>query len=81
MEELWSTEECRAYFGTTSIRSANRILSRMGVDAVAREPGRSGMNLYPADEVRRRAGERPGRGHRAEPQHENSTETTGTNGS
>lgn len=51
-EELWSTERCRAELGAASIRSVSVLLARKGIEAVSREPGRVGMNLYPAAAVR-----------------------------
>lgn len=46
--ELWSTERIRQELGASSIRSAMRIILRLGLVPVSREPGRSGMNLYDA---------------------------------
>jgi Domain of unknown function (DUF1883) len=63
--EMWNTERARAELGASSIRSASRIILRLGVSAVAREPGRSGMNLYDAEQIRRAIASRPGRGRAA----------------
>lgn len=52
MPELWNTERIRQELGAKTIRSAGRIILRLGLTPVAREPGRSGMNLYEADAVR-----------------------------
>jgi hypothetical protein len=48
MPELWNTERIRQELGAKSIRSAGRIILRLGLEPVSREPGRSGMNLYDA---------------------------------
>lgn len=50
-----------------TVRSASRALHRMGLRPVAGEPGRSGQNLYDADEVRAAIAARPGRGARKRP--------------
>jgi len=65
--ELWTTEQARDYLGLKTIRSASRTLIRMGITAVSREPGRSGMNLYDAKEIRREHGKRPRAGARTDP--------------
>lgn len=59
MPERWNTEECRVHLDAATIRSASRTLHRLEIKPVAREPGRSGMNLYDADEVRTKAAARP----------------------
>lgn len=46
MSGLWNTERMRQELGASSIRSAATIILRLGLTPVAREPGRSGMNLY-----------------------------------
>jgi len=61
--EMWSTERIRQELGASSIRSAMRIILRMGLTPVSREPGRSGMNLYEADAVRAAIAARPGPRH------------------
>ena len=48
MPELWNTERMRQELGAKTIRSASRIILRLGLEPVSREPGRSGMNLYDA---------------------------------
>lgn len=65
MAELWSTERVRQELGAKTIRSAGRIIVRLGLVPVAREPGRSGMNLYDAAAVRAAIEARPGRKGRA----------------
>jgi hypothetical protein len=57
--ELVSTEEVRVMLGAATIRSASRTLHRLGVQPVSREPGRSGMNLYEAEAIRRAIAGRP----------------------
>lgn len=52
MVELWTTMQVAEFFGATSEGSISRTLHRLGVRPVAREPGRTGQNLYDADEVR-----------------------------
>lgn len=51
-DELMTTEQVRVELGLSTIRSASRALHRLGLKPVAREPGRSGMNLYEAVEFR-----------------------------
>lgn len=59
--ELWNTERIRQELGASSIRSAGRIIVRLGLTPVSREPGRSGMNLYDAEAVAAAIAARPGR--------------------
>lgn len=66
MTELLTTEQVRVFLGAASIRSASRTLHRLGINPVSREPGRSGMNLYDADEVRTKAAARPRAGARTD---------------
>lgn len=61
---LVNTEEVREMLGAATIRSVSRTLHRLGVEPVSREPGRSGMNLYDAGEIRAAIAARPGRGRR-----------------
>lgn len=61
MTELWNTERVRQELGASSIRSAGRIIVRLGLVPVSREPGRSGMNLYDAEAVVAAIAARPGR--------------------
>jgi hypothetical protein len=60
----WTTEEVRVRLGAASIRSASRTLHRLGINPVAREPGRSGQNLYDVAEVEAALANRPRRGAR-----------------
>ena len=62
--ERLNTEEVRKMLDAATIRSASRTLHRMGIEPVSREPGRSGMNLYDAVEIREAIAARPGRGRR-----------------
>lgn len=57
-QELWNTERVRQELGAKTIRSASRIILRLGLMPVSREPGRSGMNLYDAAEVAEKIGAR-----------------------
>lgn len=51
-KERWNTDQVRQALGAKTIRSASTLILRLGLKPVAREPGRSGMNLYDADAVR-----------------------------
>lgn len=59
--ELWNTEQIRQELGAKTIRSAMRIILRLGLKPVAREPGRSGMNLYVAAEAAQKIAEHKAR--------------------
>ncbi|MFE2070657.1 hypothetical protein ACFXDH_51305 [Streptomyces sp. NPDC059467] len=64
-EELWTVSVVADYLGFTgesATGSARRQLSRWGIAARSREPGRSGQSLYPAAQVRAAHEARPGRG-------------------
>lgn len=63
---MWTTEQCRVYLGLKTIRSTSTTLGRMGAEAVSREPGRSGMDLYDAGEIRRLHASRPRAGARTD---------------
>jgi hypothetical protein len=60
-DKLLNTEAVRVMLGLGSLQSAARALHRMGVRPVAREPGRSGMNLYDAEQIKAAIASRPGR--------------------
>jgi hypothetical protein len=63
--ELWTIDEVAdflGYQGTSAAGSARKTLSRLGVSAVARQPGRGGKSLYRVDEVKAAHAARPGRG-------------------
>jgi hypothetical protein len=64
--ELWNTDRVRQELGAKTIRSASRIILRLGLKPVAREPGRSGMNLYVASEVAAAIAAMPSRRRRTE---------------
>ncbi|SED57935.1 hypothetical protein SAMN05216533_0010 [Streptomyces sp. Ag109_O5-10] len=64
-QELWTVSTVAEYLGFTGASatgSARRQLSRWGIAAVGREPGRSGQSLYRAAQVRAAHLARPGRG-------------------
>ncbi len=63
MPDLLNTEQLRQELGAKTIRSAMRIILRLGLKPVAREPGRSGMNLYDAAEARAAIANRKRRTH------------------
>jgi hypothetical protein len=58
--------EVTAYIGAASTGSARKTLSRWGIAAKGREPGRGGASLYDRKEVRAAKEARPGRGHRSD---------------
>lgn len=62
MTELWTSAEAASFLGVASADIAGRTLRRAGIQPLARQPGRSGQNLWGADEVRRFKASRPGRG-------------------
>lgn len=64
--ELWTIDEVAEYIGASSTGSARKTLSRWGVRAVSRQPGRAGASLYDAAEVREGSANRPGRGARTD---------------
>ncbi|MEU8718447.1 hypothetical protein [Streptomyces sp. NPDC048663] len=64
-EELWTVSVVAAYLGFTgksATGSARKQLSRWGIAATSREPGRNGESLYLAAQVRAAHEARPGRG-------------------
>ncbi|WP_372411985.1 hypothetical protein [Streptomyces luteireticuli] len=63
---LWTLDEVRNYLGLATPNGARTALSRWGVRPVARQPGRSGQNLYSPEEVRKAHATRPGRGARTD---------------
>lgn len=67
--ERWTLTEAAEHLGHTgpnATGSARRTLSRLGVKAVGRQPGRGGESEYDAYEVRRAHAARPGRGARTD---------------
>lgn len=66
--ELWSAAQVAQHLGLANAHSARRQLSRWGVRAVRYELGPTGRPeaRYDADNIRRAAVERPGRGARTD---------------
>ncbi|MFF0052578.1 MULTISPECIES: hypothetical protein [unclassified Streptomyces] len=62
----WTIAEVAEYIGAASTDSARRTLSRWGVRATGREPGRGGASLYDREQVRTAKAARPGRGARSD---------------
>lgn len=66
----WDVAVLVGYTGddrTKILRQAAGWLTRAGIDAVGRQPGRTGMNLYPAASVRAALDAMPGRGAPGQP--------------
>ena len=66
MPELWTIAKVVEYLGASSAGSARKTLSRWGVKAVARQPGRAGASLYDPDTVRAAKDSAPGQGIRTD---------------
>jgi hypothetical protein len=64
--ERWTITEVASYLGAASTGSARKTLSRWGVKAVARQPGRAGVSLYDPEQVRIAQGAAPGQGARTD---------------
>ncbi|MFY0515995.1 hypothetical protein ACOMD4_37265 [Streptomyces anulatus] len=64
--QRWTLTEVTAYLGAASNDSTRRTLSRWGVQATGRRPGRGGESEYDAAEVRSAKASRPGRGARTD---------------
>lgn len=64
--ETWTLTEVAGYLKATSAGSARRTLSRWGVAAVGRQPGRGGESVYDRAAVEAARAARPGRGHRSD---------------
>jgi hypothetical protein len=62
---LWTPEQAAAHLGVAA-GSVRKALHRLGVRPVARQPGRSGRNLYDPEQVRAAAASRPGKGKRTD---------------
>lgn len=63
--EPWSLSQVAAhlgYSGTSASGSARRQLSRWGLQAIGRAPGRGGEGQYAADQIQAAHATRPGRG-------------------
>jgi hypothetical protein len=63
--DLWTTDDVAAHLGIAST-GVRKELHRLGIRPVARQPGRSGQNLYDPDEVKQAASARPGKGTRTD---------------
>ncbi len=63
--EQWTIAEVAAYLGVSQ-KSADKQLRRWQIAAVARQPGRGGMNLYDAEAVQTAKRRRPGQGARTD---------------
>lgn len=63
---LWTIHDVAQHIGATSTGSARRTLSRWGIQATSRQPGRAGASLYDPDAVRTAHAARPGRGYRSD---------------
>ncbi|HEY3478576.1 MAG TPA: hypothetical protein VGL02_06695 [Streptomyces sp.] len=63
MDEVWTTEQVAAYLDipTSSVR---KYMTRWGVTAHDRAPGKGGANRYLADQVRAAKAAAPGKGNR-----------------
>lgn len=63
---LWTIAEVADFLGAASTGSARKTLSRWGVTAVARQPGRAGASLYDPEAVRAAREAAPGQGKRTD---------------
>ncbi|MCI3279200.1 hypothetical protein [Streptomyces cylindrosporus] len=63
---LWTIAEVADYLGAASTGSARKTLSRWGVTAVGRQPGRAGASLYDPEAVRAARDAAPGQGARTD---------------
>jgi len=63
---LWTIADVAEFLEASSTGSARKTLSRWGVSAVARQPGRAGASLYDPEQVRAAHAERPGQGARTD---------------
>lgn len=64
--KLWTIAEVTEFLGASSTGSARKTLSRWGVSAVARQPGRAGASLYDPEQVRAARASAPGQGARTD---------------
>lgn len=62
MSERWTTDDVMRFRGLKTRESVRDWLSTHGIPAIGRQPGRSGLNEYDADTVRRVAAGLPGQG-------------------
>lgn len=65
-KRLWTIAEVAEHLGAASTGSARKTLSRWGVTAVARQPGRAGASLYDPEQVRTARASAPGQGARTD---------------
>lgn len=63
---LWTIADVAEFLGASSTGSARKTLSRWGVTAVARQPGRAGASLYDPEQVRAARASAPGQGKRTD---------------
>lgn len=63
---LWTIADVTEHLGASSTGSARKTLSRWGVQAVARQPGRAGASLYDPEQVRAAQASAPGQGARTD---------------
>lgn len=66
VSEQWTIGQVATFIDAASTGSARRTLSRWGVKATGRQPGRAGQSLYDAEQVRTAKAGRPGRGYRTD---------------
>lgn len=64
--KLWTIADVAEFLGAASTGSARKTLSRWGVAAVARQPGRAGASLYDPEQVRAARASAPGQGARTD---------------
>jgi hypothetical protein len=64
--ELWTIDQVTEHLGAASTGSARKTLSRWGVKAIARQPGRAGASLYDPEQVRAAQASAPGQGARTD---------------
>jgi hypothetical protein len=65
-DETWTIDQVADYLGAASTGSARKTLSRWGVSAIGRQPGRAGASLYDPAQVRAAKDAAPGRGARTD---------------
>ncbi|MGW3072383.1 hypothetical protein [Kitasatospora sp. NPDC001132] len=62
----WTIEDVTDRIGASSTGSARKTLSRWGVEATSRQPGRAGQSVFHAGDVIAAMNNRPGRGARTD---------------
>lgn len=65
-DEQWTLAQAAEHLGNTSTDSAYKALTRLGVKATSRQPGRGGQSLYRPAEVMYAHATRPGQGARTD---------------